>query len=79
MAYASRVFGQPAAAGAWPLLYGATAPDVHGGDYYGPGGPWSLRGHPTIVPPPRRALAAGPAAELWAVSERLTGVQFDGF
>jgi NAD(P)-dependent dehydrogenase (short-subunit alcohol dehydrogenase family) len=77
--FGARLFGQSAAAGAWPLLYAATAPDVHGGDYYGPGGPWSLRGHPTLVPPPRRAVDAELAAALWAVSERLTGVAIDSF
>jgi len=56
--------------------YAATAADVHGGDYYGPDGPSSMRGHPTMVTPPRRALDPGLAAELWAVSEQLTGVTF---
>src|SRR5215213_5993138 len=56
---AARLLGQPAGAGALPSLYAATAPDVHGGDYYGPDGPSSMRGHPTIVTPPRRALDPG--------------------
>jgi NAD(P)-dependent dehydrogenase (short-subunit alcohol dehydrogenase family) len=73
----ARLLGQSAAAGALPVLYGATAPDVHGGDYYGPGGPSSMRGHPTLVAPPHRALDAETATRLWAVSERLTGVAID--
>jgi NAD(P)-dependent dehydrogenase (short-subunit alcohol dehydrogenase family) len=73
----AQLFGQPAAAGALPSLYAATAPDVHGGDYYGPDGPSSMRGHPTIVTPPHRALDPALAARLWAESERLTGVTID--
>jgi NAD(P)-dependent dehydrogenase (short-subunit alcohol dehydrogenase family) len=75
--FGARLLGQPAAAGALPLLYAATAPDVRGGDYYGPDGPGSLRGLPTLVAPPRRALDSELAARLWAVSERLTGVTID--
>ena len=76
-ALGAQLFGQPAAAGAWPTLYAATAPNVHGGDYYGPDGPSSLRGHPTLVTPPHRALDTDLAARLWAESERLTGVKID--
>lgn len=76
-AFSARLFGQSAAAGALPLLYAASAPDVHGGDYYGPGGPWGMWGPPTIVTPPRHALDTEVAARLWTVSERLTGVAFD--
>ncbi len=76
-ALGAQLLGQSAAAGALPLLYAATEPDVHGGDYYGPDGPGSLRGHPTMVAPPHRALDAELAARLWAASERLTGVTFD--
>jgi NAD(P)-dependent dehydrogenase (short-subunit alcohol dehydrogenase family) len=73
----ARLVGQSAAHGALPLLYAATAPGVHGGDYYGPGGPTSMRGHPTLVAPPRRALDPELAARLWAASEALTGVTID--
>jgi NAD(P)-dependent dehydrogenase (short-subunit alcohol dehydrogenase family) len=76
-ALGAQLMGQPAAAGALPLLYAATEPDVHGGDYYGPDGPSSIRGHPTMVTPPHRALDAELAGRLWAESERLTGVTFD--
>jgi len=78
-ALSARLFGQSAAAGALPLLCAATAPDVHGGEYYGPSGPWSMWGAPTIVAPPRHALDADVAARLWTVSERLTGVTIDAF
>jgi len=74
--FGARLAGQPAAGGALPLLYAASAPDVHGGDYVGPDGPTSMRGHPTLVAPPRRALDAELAAALWTASERLTGVTY---
>ena len=39
-------FGQKPKMGALPTLYAATAPDVQGGDYYGPSGWRELRGYP---------------------------------
>jgi hypothetical protein len=62
--------------GALPALYAATAPDVHGGDYYGPGGWQELRGYPTKVRSSDRSHDTAVAARLWAVSEELTGVQY---
>jgi NAD(P)-dependent dehydrogenase (short-subunit alcohol dehydrogenase family) len=76
--FGARLVGQSAANGALPLLYAATAPGVRGGDYYGPSGPTSMRGHPGMVAPPRRALDPELAARLWAASEALTGVAIDG-
>jgi hypothetical protein len=35
-ALGNRLFAQDAATGSLPMLYAATAPDVHGGDYIGP-------------------------------------------
>ena len=62
--------------GALPTLYAATAPDVQGGDYYGPDGFQELRGSPTKV----KVIAEGrdPAVgrRLWEVSEELTGVEY---
>ena len=40
------MFAQTAEQGALPTLYAATAPDVQGGDYYGPDGFQELRGQP---------------------------------
>jgi NAD(P)-dependent dehydrogenase (short-subunit alcohol dehydrogenase family) len=75
MQLAVRYFAQDAPAGALPTLYAATAPDVRGGDYFGP--------RFGIVGPPARALVS-PLAQnkdlaqrLWKVSEELTGVSFD--
>ncbi len=74
MALGNAVLAQPAAMGALPTLYAATADDVRGGDYIGPGGPFQFRGYPARVD--SRALARDPAlaAALWAKSAELTGV-----
>jgi len=76
MRLATSIFAQPAAMGALPQLYAATAPDVAGGDYIGPGGPMEMRGYPAKVgctPPARDEKTAG---RLWTVSEALTGVSY---
>ena len=76
MRVATSIFAQPAHMGALPQLYAATAPDVQGGDYIGPGGPMEMRGYPAKVgctPPARDEKTA---ARLWALSEALTGVSY---
>jgi NAD(P)-dependent dehydrogenase (short-subunit alcohol dehydrogenase family) len=72
------VLGQPAQAGALPTLYAATAPEAHGGGHYGPDGLFGMTGAPTLatVSPKGDDLAA--ARQLWARSEALTGVRYDG-
>jgi NAD(P)-dependent dehydrogenase (short-subunit alcohol dehydrogenase family) len=62
--------------GALPTLYAGTAPDVRGGDYYGPDGRGELRGYPTRVRSSDRSYDAAVAARLWTVSEGLTGVLY---
>lgn len=73
-----RLLGQSGAAGALPTLYAATAPEVRGGEFYGPGGPGQLRGRPVRVTPAPQALDTGTAARLWDISTELTGVAFSG-
>lgn len=78
MGLATRLFAQPARNGALPVLYAATAENVHGGEYFGPDGPGEMRGHhpkPVHFSPAAHDEAA--AARLWAVSEELTGVTFE--
>jgi NAD(P)-dependent dehydrogenase (short-subunit alcohol dehydrogenase family) len=78
MGLATRLFAQPAADGALPTLYAATAPDVHRGDYFGPDGPGEMRGHhPKLVQFSAAAHDQAAGARLWAVSEELTGVTFE--
>jgi NAD(P)-dependent dehydrogenase (short-subunit alcohol dehydrogenase family) len=77
MRFANRAFAQPAAMGALPTLYAATAPDVHGGDYIGPGGFAEQAGYPKQVRSNRRSRDTDTQDRLWAVSEQLTGVSYE--
>ncbi|WP_369056213.1 oxidoreductase [Kineococcus terrestris] len=70
----SRVLGQPASQGAWPLLRAATDPSAAGGEYFGPDGPGQARGYPVRVQAPAAAHDPGDAAWLWARSAEWTGV-----
>jgi NAD(P)-dependent dehydrogenase (short-subunit alcohol dehydrogenase family) len=74
----NRLFAQDAAMGALPSLYAATAPDVRGGDYFGPDSWFEMRGHPRRVGTTARARDEQAAARLWSVSEELTGVRYEG-
>lgn len=67
---------QPAARGALPTLYAATAPDARGGGYYGPTGVRELRGPLGFAEVPAAATDAQVAARLWGVSEVLTGARY---
>lgn len=70
------ILGQKPEMGALPTLYAATAPDVRGGDYYGPGGWQEINGYPAKVPSSLASHDAAVAARLWKVSEELTGVRY---
>jgi NAD(P)-dependent dehydrogenase (short-subunit alcohol dehydrogenase family) len=76
MTFGNRLFAQNATMGALPTLYAATAPDVRGGEYFGPDGPFEMGGHPKRVGMSARARDEALAARLWEVSERLTGVRY---
>ena len=65
-----------AAIGALPSLLAATDPSVKGGDYYGPEHFFGLRGYPDHAPKPPQSKDARVAAELWRLSEEMTGVTF---
>jgi NAD(P)-dependent dehydrogenase (short-subunit alcohol dehydrogenase family) len=73
---ANALVGQPAADGALPLLYAATAPDVDGGEYYGPGGLLNMRGPPERQRSSDASYDETTAARLWERSEALTGVRY---
>jgi NAD(P)-dependent dehydrogenase (short-subunit alcohol dehydrogenase family) len=68
--------GQEPKMGALPALYAATAPDVRGGEYYGPRGWFEVRGYPTTVSSSGRSHDTAVAARLWTTSEELTGVRY---
>ncbi len=73
---ANRLFAQSAADGALPTVQAAIAPDVQGGDYYGPDGLGELWGTPKKVSCSARARSDADARTLFEVSEELTGVRF---
>ncbi|WP_255152574.1 oxidoreductase [Halorarius halobius] len=77
MRVANAVVAQPPEQGALPTLYAATASDVEGGSYYGPGGFMNLRGSPERQRSSGRSRDAETAARLWQVSEEVTGVTYD--
>ncbi len=67
---------QPAAHGAWPSLYAATAKEAKGGTYYGPSRMNEMRGYPTVAKIASQAKDVEAALKLWEVSEKLTNVKF---
>jgi NAD(P)-dependent dehydrogenase (short-subunit alcohol dehydrogenase family) len=67
---------QNAAMGALPTLRAATDPAVRGGQYYGPRGLAGVRGFPQLVASSSDSHDAAVQQRLWAVSEKLTGVEF---
>jgi NAD(P)-dependent dehydrogenase (short-subunit alcohol dehydrogenase family) len=74
----SALFGQSDADGAIPILYAATEPDAQSGQYFGPDGPFRMRGSGAkLGKPMRKALDQTTAARLWDVSEELTGVRYN--
>ena len=77
MKLGNALLAQPAAQGALPELYAATAPGVKGSMYIGPDGMNEIRGYPTEVKSIPAAHDLEAAGKLWAVSEKLTGVVFD--
>ena len=73
----NRLVGQSAELGALPTLYAATAPDVEGGQYFGPDRFREYRGYPTLVQVKPEGRDAEVGRRLWSVSEELTGVTYD--
>jgi NAD(P)-dependent dehydrogenase (short-subunit alcohol dehydrogenase family) len=68
--------GHGNAAAAAPALFAATAEAAAGGSYYGPGSFAELTGAPSPARIPRRSRDLTAAAELWRISEELTGVTY---
>lgn len=76
MAVVNRLLAQPAEAGAWPTLMGATDRDVPGGVFIGPTQWRGQRGAPGLETPSQAARDPQSARMLWQASEELTGVSF---
>jgi NAD(P)-dependent dehydrogenase (short-subunit alcohol dehydrogenase family) len=75
--FMNRFLAQSAAMGALPTLRAATAPDVRGGEYYGPDRWFGSVGYPKVVQSNGRSHDQAVAAKLWTISEELTGVHYD--
>jgi protochlorophyllide reductase len=71
------LLAQPAAAGAWPQLYAATAPGVHGSELYGPGQSGGTKGYPKRDKIESKARNTDVARRLWDASVKATGVSYD--
>lgn len=67
------IFAQSPKVGVLPTLYAATAPDVRGGDFFGPR-ILELRGFPKKSDSSERSHDEAVARRLWTVSEELTQV-----
>lgn len=74
--FGNAFFAQPAAMGALPTLYAATAPGLQGGEYIGPDGMFQMRGHPVEVECELQARDTELAGQLWARSEEMTSVRY---
>lgn len=76
MKAANAIVGQSAEKGSLPMLYAATAPDVQGGEYYGPGGFMNMRGGPEKQPSSEASYDRKTAEKLWERSEELTEIEY---
>ncbi|PZX56927.1 NAD(P)-dependent dehydrogenase (short-subunit alcohol dehydrogenase family) [Algoriphagus ratkowskyi] len=68
--------GQNAKSGALPTLRAALDPEAKGGTYYGPNGFREVKGKPVIVGSSKKSHNQEVAAQLWEISEKLTGDKF---
>lgn len=62
--------------GALATLRAATDPAAVGGEYYGPPGRQQFTGHPVRVESSAQSRDEAEAAQLWSISEELTGVSY---
>lgn len=76
MSMGNALMAQPQDRGALPQLYAATAPEVKSGEYFGPDGFMEMKGSPRKCDSNAKSKDEASARELWAVSEKLTSVQF---
>ncbi len=72
-----KIFTQNQAQGALPEIYAAVAPEVKGGEFYGPDGFKEMKGYPVKVESNEASHNEGEAKILWNVSEKITGVKFE--
>jgi len=73
----SPLISQSPAMAALPLLYAAVDAQAQPGSYYGP--EHDTRGYPVAGRAAEAAYSESDAKQLWEISEKLTGVQYEGF
>ncbi|MFC7071558.1 oxidoreductase [Halovenus rubra] len=73
---ANKLVAQSAQQGALPMLYAATASDIAGGEYIGPGGLMDMRGPPAKQASSELSTDEELAARLWEESTEATDVSF---
>jgi NAD(P)-dependent dehydrogenase (short-subunit alcohol dehydrogenase family) len=73
----NKILAQSAQMGSLPELSAATDPDLLGGSFIGPDGLFEQRGHPTVVRSNKKSHDERMAADLWTLSEELTGVSYN--
>ncbi|MFH8371481.1 oxidoreductase [Streptomyces sp. NPDC018031] len=71
-----RIAFRPTPDGAKTSLCASTVPDLPGGSYVVPDGPFQLRGEPVLRRRERAVRDAATAHALWVLSEQLTGVRY---
>lgn len=72
-----KLITQDAAKGALPQIRASVAPDVKGGEYYGPSGFNEMKGFPVRVQSNSASHNHEDAKKLWGLSEKLTGVTYN--
>lgn len=77
MKAANVLIAQDQKQGTLPMLYAATAPEITGGEYVGPGGFRNMRGPPELQRASDRSYDEAAAKQLWSVSGELTGVTYE--
>jgi NAD(P)-dependent dehydrogenase (short-subunit alcohol dehydrogenase family) len=77
LVWGSRQVCQSVENGSLPQLYAATAPDVRGGDYFGPKWLMQMYGPPVRIRPRAAALNEQTGRRLWEITAELTGVTPD--
>ncbi|MEU8825431.1 oxidoreductase [Streptomyces sp. NPDC048636] len=71
-----RIAFRPTPDGAKTSLCASTVPDLPGGSYVVPDGPFQLRGEPVLRSRERAIQDSSTAHKLWVLSEQLTGVHY---
>ncbi|WP_119583109.1 oxidoreductase [Streptomyces europaeiscabiei] len=71
-----RIAFRPTPDGAKTSLYASTVPNLPGGSYVVPDGPFQLRGEPGLRSRERAIQDSATAHQLWVLSEQLTSVRY---